>query len=70
MRSGTNTSTSRLKGGVKVDVQYTIEGASFEVPLEVLDAQGVDDTWSIRGAYGVKTGDGRLRVVVEMERVR
>ena len=26
MRSGTNTSTSRLKGGVKVDVQYTIEG--------------------------------------------
>ena len=53
-----------------MDVQYTIEGASFEVPQEVLEAQGVDDTWGIKGVYGVKTGDGRLRVVVEMERGR
>ena len=26
----------------------------------MLDAQGVDDTWRSVGAYGVKTGDGRI----------
>lgn len=39
-----------------MDVQYTIEGASFEVPLEVLDAQG----WTIRGAFVGRMGSRRV----------
>ena len=50
--------------------QYSMEVGSFEVPQDVLEAAGIDKTWTVREARFVPSEvDGNYRMFVSMQKV-